>query len=107
MEECSSGRSRPGELPGTCRLRTRGVPWIGMVSSPLAALIDVGSALELGPLAILALLYARRVRTLARSGHPVPGWRQACFYSGAVLIAAALTGLDTASQNLLYAHMVE
>jgi putative membrane protein len=78
-----------------------------MVSSPLAALIDVGSALELGPLAILALVYARRVRTLARSGHPVPGWRQACFYSGVVLIAAALTGLDTASQNLLYAHMVE
>jgi putative membrane protein len=37
----------------------------------------------------------------------VPGWRQACFYSGFVVIAAALTSLGSASQDLLYVHMIE
>jgi cytochrome c oxidase assembly factor CtaG len=78
-----------------------------MYSVPLAASDDLSPALQLGPLAILALLYARRARTLAAGGHPVPGWRQACFYSGVILIGAALTGLDSLSQGLLYAHMVE
>jgi cytochrome c oxidase assembly factor CtaG len=63
--------------------------------------------LQLGPLAIAALLYSRRARTLAGSQHPVPGWRQACFYSGLLVIGAALTGLDSAADELLYAHMVE
>jgi cytochrome c oxidase assembly factor CtaG len=78
-----------------------------MLSVPLAASADLSSALQLGPLAILALLYARRVRALAGGGHPVPGWRQACFYTGFVLIGAALSSLDSASDELLYAHMVE
>jgi putative membrane protein len=37
----------------------------------------------------------------------VPGWRQACFYAGFVTIAAALTSLGSASQELLYMHMIE
>jgi cytochrome c oxidase assembly factor CtaG len=78
-----------------------------MITPPLAVSTDVSAALQLGPLALLGLLYARRVRTLALSGHPVPGWRQACFYSGFVVIAAALTSLGGASQELLYAHMIE
>jgi putative membrane protein len=73
----------------------------------LAVSIDASTVLELGPLALLGLLYARRARTLAISGRPVPGWRQACFYGGLLVIAAALTLLDSASQELLYAHMVE
>jgi putative membrane protein len=68
---------------------------------------DVSAALQLGPLALVGLLYARRARTLAGTGHPVPGWRQACFYSGFVVIAAALSSLGGASQDLLYAHMIE
>ncbi|HMD52710.1 MAG TPA: cytochrome c oxidase assembly protein [Solirubrobacteraceae bacterium] len=72
-----------------------------------AASTAIGSALQLGPLALLGLLYARRVRTLAHDGHPVPGWRQACFYSAFAVIAAALTSLGSASQDLLYVHMIE
>jgi putative membrane protein len=74
---------------------------------PLAVSTDIEAALQLGPLALLGLFYARRVRTLATSSHPVPGWRQACFYAGFVVIAAALTSLGSASQDLLYMHMVE
>ena len=73
----------------------------------LAVSTDIEAALQLGPLALAGMLYARRVRTLAGSGHPVPGWRQACFYAGFVTIAAALTSLGSASQDLLYMHMIE
>src|ERR1019366_5870043 len=65
------------------------------------------AALQLGPLALLGLLYARRARTLAFEERPVPGWRQACFYAGFVVIGAALTSLGSASQDLLYVHMIE
>ncbi len=78
-----------------------------MHALPLAVSTDLEAALQLGPLALVSLLYTRRARTLARTGHPVPGWRQACFYAGFVVIAAALTTLDSASQDLLYMHMVE
>jgi cytochrome c oxidase assembly factor CtaG len=78
-----------------------------MISQPLASLSVVSTALQLGPLAILASLYAWRVRALAPSEHPVPAWRRACFYCGLVMIGAALTLLDSASDELLYAHMVE
>jgi len=78
-----------------------------MLSAPLAVSTDISAAFQLGPLAIFGLLYARRARTLAEGGHPVPGWRQACFYGGVVVIAAALTSLGAASQDLLWVHMVE
>jgi cytochrome c oxidase assembly factor CtaG len=78
-----------------------------MLPLPLAVSANLEAALQLGPLALLGLLYARRARTLAIDGHPVPGWRQACFYGGFVLIAAALTSLGGASQELLYVHMIE
>jgi len=79
-----------------------------MSASPIAASTALEAAVQLGPLAIFALLYARRARTLARDArHPVPAWRQACFYSGCVTIALALTGLGGASEELLLAHMVE
>jgi putative membrane protein len=74
---------------------------------PLAVSIVYESALQLGPLALVALLYARRVRTLAGRGHPVARWRQGCFYGGFLVIAAALTGLGGASEELLYMHMIE
>jgi putative membrane protein len=78
-----------------------------MLALPLAVSADVSAVFQLGPLALLALLYARRVRTLALSTHPVPGWRQACFYGGFVTIAVALTSLGSASQDLLLVHMIE
>jgi putative membrane protein len=80
-----------------------------MIASPIAVSTSIEAALQLGPLAIFGLLYAKRVRTLASEGHsnPVPGWRQACFYAGFVTIAVALTSLGGASQELLLVHMVE
>jgi cytochrome c oxidase assembly factor CtaG len=78
-----------------------------MLQPTLAVSTDISAALQLGPLALVALLYARRVRTLALGATAVPGWRQACFYSGFVVIGAALTSLGSASQDLLYVHMIE
>jgi putative membrane protein len=78
-----------------------------MLTAPLAVSTDISAALQLGPLAVLGLLYARRARTLAEDDHPVPGWRQACFYGGFVVIGAALTSLGAASQDLLWVHMIE
>ena len=78
-----------------------------MVPVPLAVSEGVSAALQFGPLLVLAVLYARRVRTLAGDGRPVPGWRQGCFYGGFLVIGAALAGLGGASQELLYAHMIE
>lgn len=78
-----------------------------MLTVPMAVSTDISAALQLGPLAILGLLYARRARTLAEADHPVAGWRQACFYGGFVVIGAALTSLGSASQDLLWVHMIE
>ena len=113
----TTGDARGTLMPGGslwkgCRGVRRSPPALAYPASacsrpPLAVSADVSAALQLGPLALLALLYARRVRTLAVDGHPVPGWRQACFYSGFVVIAAALTSLGSASQDLLYVHMIE
>jgi putative membrane protein len=74
---------------------------------PLATSTTLEAFLQLGPLALLGLLYARRVHTLGRQKRPVPGWRQACFYSGFLTIGAALSSLGGDSQELLTAHMVE
>jgi cytochrome c oxidase assembly factor CtaG len=78
-----------------------------MLAVPLAISADLSSLFQLGPLALLAFLYAKRVHTLALDGRAVPGWRQACFYGGFVVIAAALTSLGSESQDLLYVHMIE
>jgi putative membrane protein len=77
-----------------------------MPAAPIALAV-LSTALELSPLALLALLYARRARALSGERHAVPRWREASFYAGLVLIAVALTALDTASDELLYAHMIE
>ncbi len=78
-----------------------------MIAPPPAVSEVFEAALQLGPLAVLAILYGRRAHTLAQRGHPVPRWRQVSFYSGCVVIAGALSGLGGASEELLYAHMIE
>jgi cytochrome c oxidase assembly factor CtaG len=78
-----------------------------MIALPLAASTAISAVMQLGPVVLLVALYARRARKLARSSHPVPRWRQACFYAGFAVIAVALTALDRPSQDLLYMHMVE
>src|SRR5438445_234025 len=78
-----------------------------MPRMPLAAAEALSTVIQLAPLALLALLYARRVHTLAGGGHRVGRWRQASFYSGCATIALALTALGSPSDELLWAHMVE
>ncbi len=86
-------------------------PGVPMAPSPLATESAdlVTAVLVVGPLLLLALAYARRVRHLGGrgGGHAVPRWRQACFYSGFVVIGAAVAGLGPLSQELLYVHMIE
>jgi cytochrome c oxidase assembly factor CtaG len=77
-------------------------------SAPLAASTWLEATFQLVPLALIALLYARRVHTLTHEPQrAVPGWRQACFYGGVALIGVALTALGSLSDELLWAHMVE
>ena len=78
-----------------------------MVAPTLATSAAVEALTQLGPLAVVGLLYAKRANTLGRQGRPVPGWRQACFYGGFATIGAALTALGDLSDELLSAHMVE
>jgi len=78
-----------------------------MTAGPFAVSTLLEAVLQLGPLAVIGALYARRVPTLAAAGHAPAAWRRASFYGGLAMILAALTGLDTLSQELLYAHMVE
>jgi putative membrane protein len=64
--------------------------------------------LELLPAAVAAVLYARRARTLARAGKPVPAWRQWCFLGGLALMVATLASpLAHISDELFLAHMAE
>jgi putative membrane protein len=79
-----------------------------MSLAPVAAVGPAGTI----ALPILVLLYwipyALRARTLAREGRPVPGWRQACFASGLIVLAIALSPpVDKLADQLLLAHMAE
>jgi cytochrome c oxidase assembly factor CtaG len=64
--------------------------------------------LQLLPLAVAAVAYALRARTLARRGKPVPAWRQASFAAGLALILAALVSpIAHLGEELLVAHMAQ
>ncbi len=81
------------------------MPWTPL---PLAATGPAGTV----ALPILALLYwlpyRARARTLAGEGRPVPGWRQACYGAGLIVLALALSPpVDKLSDQLLVAHMAE
>jgi putative membrane protein len=78
-----------------------------MTTLPLAASETFSTVIELAPLVLVGLLYARRARTLAAAGHPVGRARQASFFAGLATIAVALAGLGKLSDELLYAHMIE
>jgi len=54
------------------------------------------------------LPYHARVRTLAATRRPVPGWRQACYAAGLLTLAIALSEpVDSLADQLLVAHMAE
>ncbi len=65
--------------------------------------------LQLAPIALAALAYARRSSGLARRGRPVPFRRQAWFAAGLALLAAALaTPIDRiGEEDLFWVHMVQ
>ena len=57
---------------------------------------------------LLAALYVRRVRALAGGPRAVPGWRQACFLGGALLIVAATTApVGEQAEERFWVHMTE
>jgi putative membrane protein len=75
---------------------------------PLAHVEAAFAPLELLPLLIAAVLYAKRSLTLAAKSRPVPIWRQLCFASGLLLIAIALVSpVAHIAEELVIAHMIE
>lgn len=80
-----------------------------MSPHPIAAtLLSAGNLIQLAPTLLLGSLYAKRVHTFSHSTHPVPRWRQACFYGGlATIVVALFSPVGRLSEDLLYMHMVE
>jgi cytochrome c oxidase assembly factor CtaG len=64
---------------------------------------------QLVPTAIVALLYAKRVRTLRGRGTPVPAWRRWIFWLGIALVVLALASpIDAFGEDeFLFIHMVQ
>jgi putative membrane protein len=65
--------------------------------------------LQLVPLIVVALLYARRVSTLRRRGTPVPGWRIVLFALGVTLMVLALASpiAELGEERLFSFHMLQ
>jgi putative membrane protein len=65
--------------------------------------------LQVVPLIVIALLYARRVTTLRRRGTPVPAWRVAGFALGIALMVLALASpIGTIGEERLFSfHMLQ
>jgi cytochrome c oxidase assembly factor CtaG len=80
---------------------------VGWIPVP-ATLLSLENLIQLAPTLALGSLYARRTHTLSSSTHPVPAWRQVCFYGGlATVLIALFSPIGELSDQLLYAHMVE
>jgi cytochrome c oxidase assembly factor CtaG len=65
--------------------------------------------LQLAPVAVLAIAYATRARTLARRGQPVPGWRIALFALGTALLVVAVASpiAEVGEEELFSFHMAQ
>jgi cytochrome c oxidase assembly factor CtaG len=65
--------------------------------------------LQLLPIAVVAIAYATRARTLARRGQPVPIWRIGLFSLGiALLVVAVASPIATIGEEELFSvHMVQ
>jgi putative membrane protein len=65
--------------------------------------------LQLLPTALVAAMFAKRSRTLARRGTPVQRWRQLLFWLGIALVLVSLVSpLDAfAERELFSAHMLQ
>lgn len=64
--------------------------------------------LQLAPALVVALLYARRTRTLAGTPRAVPGWQQGCFFGGIALMVGTLASpVGHIAEELFWVHMAE
>jgi len=65
--------------------------------------------LQLAPIALIAIAYGVRARTLARRGQPVPGWRIGLFALGIVLLVVAIASpLAAIAEDKLFSfHMAQ
>ncbi len=65
--------------------------------------------LQLAPIALIAVAYGLRARTLARRDQPVPGWRIALFTLGiALLVLAVASPIATIGEDELFSfHMAQ
>jgi len=65
--------------------------------------------LQLAPIAVLAIAYGVRARTLARRGQPVPAWRIGLFSLGIVLLVVAVTSpiAEIGEEELFSFHMAQ
>ena len=65
--------------------------------------------LQLAPIAVVAVAYATRARTLARRGQPVPRWRVALFALGVALLLVAVVSpvAAVAEEELFSFHMLQ
>ena len=78
------------------------------MTPPFALAGAILGSLELLPLLVAAVLYAKRAATLAAKGRPLPLWRQICFAAGLLTIFAAIASpIDYIAEELVIAHMVE
>jgi cytochrome c oxidase assembly factor CtaG len=68
----------------------------------------IGGFLELLPVPVIGLAYAKRASTLAARGTPVPPGRRLAFASGlAVILIALFSPIAELADDLVYMHMVE
>jgi cytochrome c oxidase assembly factor CtaG len=68
----------------------------------------LGGLLELLPVPLVGLAYAKRARTLSSRGTPVPPGRRLAFAGGLTLILIALfSPIARLADDLVYMHMVE
>jgi putative membrane protein len=65
--------------------------------------------LQIVPTVVVAVLYLRRARTLARRGQPVPTARQVSFWTGIVLVVLALNSPIDAlgEEHFFFVHMLQ
>ena len=65
--------------------------------------------LQIVPTVVVAYVYVRRTRTLAREGCPVSGWRQASFWTSIALVVLALNSPIDAlgEEHFFFVHMTQ
>jgi putative membrane protein len=70
--------------------------------------MEIVQVLQLAPVAVAAVGYGVRARTLARRGAPVPGWRIGLFATGLLLLVIAFSPpLESATDDRFAAHMAQ